>query len=155
MRSYVFSPVIHFYSSKKKIIKKKTRRELMSISRKIPHIAVNSLALSQACKCCRCNVTAPPHTHTPALPHLPHTPSHTSPTRLSLLLQGKQQRAAGAPCQMCQVMTANGPWIKELQGRRYESGLKKKNPPVTPELWCPHSLFHRLIGNLLTFPSCN
>lgn len=109
----------------------------------------NRLALSQACKCCRCKVTAPPPTPPPPPSALPHLPQ---------LLQGKQQRAAGAPCQMCQVMTANGPWIKELRGGRYESGLEKKNHPWLLSsdvlIFC-FSKFPCLIGNLLIFPSCN
>lgn len=109
---------------------------MTSVSRKIPYIVINRLALSQACKCCRCKVTAPdPPTTTP------HPPFHTS--LYSCRENSGGQQGHRARCAKSWQQT--GPGSKSFRGEGMRAvWKKKKNPPVTPELWCPHSVFFKV-----------
>lgn len=94
----------------------------------------NRLALSQACKCCRCKVTAPPPTPPP--PIRPPTPPSTPAGKTAEGSRGTVPDVPSHDSKRALDQRASGGKVWKRPG--------KKKPPVTPELWCPHFLFFKV-----------
>lgn len=121
---------------------------MTSISRKIPYIAINRLALSQACKCCRCKVTAPDPPPPPPI-RLP-TPPSTPAGKTAEGSRGIMPDVPSHDSKRALDQRASGGKVWERPGKKTHPWLLSSDVLIL----C-FSKLHRLIGNLLTFPSCN
>lgn len=165
MCRYVFSHAhIFFYteipmSETERGKMKRIREVKSSISRKILHIAINSLASSQASKCCRCRVIA--------TPHKTHTHTHTSLLSCRENSRGRrghharcakswQRTGSGSKCfRGVRDLVEGGRGVRAGWGCRGTSAGWEKNTCDSRALMLSFFVFHRRKGHLWTFPSRN
>lgn len=139
MRRYVFSPVVDIYSSK---YDNKYFQEN-------PLYCDQQTGLVTGLQVPQVQSYAPPDPTT-----TPHPPSHTS--HYSCRENSRGQQGHHARCAKSWQQT--GPGSKSFRGEGMRAAWKKKKHPwllSSDVLILCFSNFHCLIGNLLTFPSCN